>query len=273
MRSVAAIPAPAGSAYDHVRALLNERCLILDGRAGLIQDRSRALLEKPEQIEALHRRYVEAGADVIAATGWEPTPGAPGHWMERARRGVRLARQAAGPGTAVALSIDACALGRDGSETIGLVSRALAAAPPDLVIVESLTVLRPSLFATVEALLAAELPVWLSFRRCRHGLCGMYGQHWGGPEGDAFGRAARRFEQLGVGALLVNGIPPDHVDGPVAYLKEFTALPLGVHPNLGYRTGSGWRHEEGTTPRDFARQALKWRAEGAQIVGGDSGVT
>ena len=34
------------------------------------------------------------------------------------------------------------------------------------------------------------------FRRCRHGVCGVYGQHWGGPEGDLFGRAAKRFEEL-----------------------------------------------------------------------------
>ena len=46
-------------------------------------------------------------------------------------------------------------------------------------------------------LLDTGLPVWLSFRRCRHGVCGVYGEHWGGPEGDAFGRAARRFEEMG----------------------------------------------------------------------------
>src|SRR3954471_4610455 len=110
MRSVAAIPAPDGSAYDHVRALTKERCLILDGRSGLAQERSRALLEDPERVAALHRRFVEAGADVITATGWGAAPGPAGHWMERPRRGVRLARQAAHPHTAVALAIDAQAL-------------------------------------------------------------------------------------------------------------------------------------------------------------------
>ena len=119
---------------------------------------------------------------------------------------------------------------------------------------ETLRVVRPSLFATVEQLLAAGLPVWLSFRRCRHGLCGSYGQHWGGPEGDAFGRAARRFEQLGASALLVNGIPPDHVDGIVTYLREFTDLPLGVYPNIGYCTSEGWRLEPGTDAEYAARR-------------------
>ena len=83
------------------------------------------------------------------------------------------------------------------------------------------------------------------FRRCRHGLCGVYGEHWGGPEGDAFGRAARRFEQMGVRALLINCIPPDHVAGMVSYLRDFVDLPLGVYPNLGYYTDRGWRFDPG----------------------------
>ena len=85
--------------------------------------------------------------------------------------------------------------------------------PPALVLLGALTVVRPSPFATVQQLLDTGLPVWLSFRRCRHGLCSLYGQHWGGPEGDAFGRAAARFETMGAGALMINCIPPDHVDG------------------------------------------------------------
>ena len=99
---------------------------------------------------------------------------------------------------------------------------------------ETLSLVGPSIYVTVESLLETGLPVWLSFRRCRHGVCGVYGQHWGGPEGDLFGRAARRFEEMGVGALLINCIPPDHVRGMIAWLRDFTDLPLGVYPNLGY---------------------------------------
>ena len=128
-------------------------------------------------------------------------------------RSVRLARQAIAEerregDVAVAFAIDADIDRADGAETLGLLQRAFAGEPPDLVVVEGLTVVRPSLHAIVETLLAAGLPVWLSFRRCRHGLCGVYGQHWGGPEGDAFGRAARRFEELGVSALLLGASRP-----------------------------------------------------------------
>jgi homocysteine S-methyltransferase len=274
MRSVAGTPAPSGAPYDAVRALLRERCVILDGRSGLQQPpRQRALVEAPEAVVELHKRFVRAGADVITASGWEPAPGTGARWLERARRSVRLARQAvAHSSTAVALAIDADVLGHDSAETIELVSRALATDPPDLVLVETLSAVRPSLFAIAEALLATGLPVWLSFRRCPQGLCGVHGEHPGGPEGDTFGRAAHRLEQLGVGALLVNGIPPDHVDGMVGYLREFTDLPLGVYPNLGYRTSDGWRHAGGVSPKAYANLALRWRAEGAQIIGGCCGV-
>jgi SAM-dependent methyltransferase len=144
--------------------------------------------------------------------------------------------------------------------------------PPDLILLETLSLLPESLDRTVEQLLATSLPVWLSFRRCRHGLCGVYGQHWGGPEGDAFGRAARRFEQMGVRALLINCIPPDHVPGMVSYLRDFVDLPLGVYPNLGYYTDRGWRFDPGVGGAEYAELALGWREEGAQIVGGCCGV-
>ena len=111
----------------------------------------------------------------------------------------------------------------------------------------------------------------MSFRRCRHGLCGVYGQHWGGPEGDAFGRAARRFEEMGLGALLINCIPPDHVDGMVSFLRDFTDLPLGVYPNLGYYTNAGWQSTDGIGGEEYAAMALRWREEGAQIIGGCCG--
>jgi SAM-dependent methyltransferase len=114
--------------------------------------------------------------------------------------------------------------------------------------------------------------VWLSFRRCRHGVCGVYGEHWGGPEGDAFGRAARRFEEMGVGALAINCVPPDHVTGMLSWLRDFTDLPLGAYPNLGYLSAAGWRHELSIGGDEYAKLALSWRDEGAQLIGGCCGV-
>ncbi len=148
----------------------------------------------------VHRGYVAAGCDVISTNTWG-LPSAllhgvapvwnstqPVHWMDLARRGLRLARQAVAEGgreesCAVAFSINGDVDSDEGESTIRLLARLFAREPPDLILLETLTVVRPSLFATVQSLLDTGIPVWLSFRRCRHGLCSVYGQHWGGPGG------------------------------------------------------------------------------------------
>lgn len=104
-------------------------------------------------------------------------------------------------------------------------------------------------------------------------MCGVYGEHWSPPEGDLFGRAARRFEDLGVGALLINCLPVGHVPGVLSWLRDFTALPLGVYPNLGHLSGERWPFNDAIGPAEYAALALRWRAEGAQIVGGCCGTT
>jgi homocysteine S-methyltransferase len=280
-------------------ALAAQRCVILDGgiatqlphRHG--QDNEalwgiEALASSPEEVRDMHRSYADAGADVISTNTWAlPTllegdryinraQGEPVHWMEVARRGVRLAREGAArpvgsQDCAVALTLNGDLDRGDSRETVTLLMRALSDDPPDLILVETLSVLHSSLYDVVDALLETSIPLWLSFRRCRHGLCGVYGQHWGGPEGDAFGRSARRFEEMGVAALLVNCVPPDHVDGVVSYLRDFTDLTLGVYPNLGSYTSAGWRSETEIGGAEYAEMALRWRAEGAQIIGGCCG--
>ncbi len=298
------MPTTRSSQYRRiVDKLATDACVILDGATATelphlsdaehaLDERlwgTRALVEESSAVLDVHRRYVDAGCDVISTNTWG-LPSAlldgvapvwsstePVHWMDLARRGLRLARQAVDDGgrdehCAVAFSINGDVDSDEGESTVRLLARLFADEPPDLILLETLTVVRPSLFDTVGRLLATGLPVWLSFRRCRHGLCSVYGQHWGGPEGDAFGRAAARFEQMGIGALMINCIPPDHVDGMLSYLRDFTDLPLGVYPNLGYYTDEGWRFEPGVGSAEYAAMALQWRGEGAQIVGGCCGV-
>jgi S-methylmethionine-dependent homocysteine/selenocysteine methylase/SAM-dependent methyltransferase len=302
---------PAGSAapatgdrYARLtRMIATDQCVILDGANGteLIKVRGgrpeveehvwglTALVDAPQDVARVHRSYIDVGADVICTNTWGlptalregsiqlPDSSEPVHWMDIVRRAVGLARQAATDAgradeVAVAFSLNGDVDTPDGRETIALLSRAFEEERPDLILLETLSLVRSSTYATVEALLDTGIPVWLSFRRCRHGVCGVYGEHWGGPEGDSFGRAARRFEEMGVGALAINCIPPDHVAGMLSWLRDFTDLPLGVYPNLGYLSAAGWREEPGVEGREYAQLALNWRAEGAQIIGGCCGV-
>jgi S-methylmethionine-dependent homocysteine/selenocysteine methylase/SAM-dependent methyltransferase len=290
--------------YARISELLSsDRCVVLDGAIGteLIDVSGErpeveehlwgvtAILDDPEQVQGVHGRYAAAGCDVLTTNTWglatAVRDGAAPllrvsqsvHWMDVARQGVRLARAAAqeagrGDECAVAFSLNGDVDSADGLETIKLLGRVFEDDPPDLILMETLSLVRGSTYATVEALLATGLPVWLSFRRCRHGVCGVYGEHWGGPEGDSFGRAVRHFEEMGVGAVLVNCIPPDHVPGMVCWLRDFTDLPLGVYPNLGYLSAGGWRSETSIGGPEYAELAVTWREEGAQIVGGCCGV-
>lgn len=287
-------------AYEEITAKLNaQECVILDGGIGTelcdvvtgadeLAWGTTALLATPSSVSSVHRRYIDAGCDVISTDTWALATAMAGdqtggvarraaHWMDVARQGVRLARHAVTEArrsdqVAVAFTLNSDIDSPVGAETIALIDRVFEHELPDLILVETLTLLRPTLFAAVESLLAIGLPVWLSFRRCREGPCGVYGQHWGGPEGDAFGRAAATFEAMGVGALLVNCVPPDHVAGMVSDLRPFTDLPLGVYPNLGYLTSTGWRFDREVGSAEYAELAQQWRREGAQIVGGCCGV-
>ena len=283
-----------------------ERCVVLDGGIATELQRDQpareagfdeelwgtwALYRAPQAVREVHRRYVEAGCNVISTNTWSilSTPDAerrvgPGgadasHWLDVARLGVELARQAVDDEgrtgeCAIAFTISEEVTSDRQRETVALLARAFQEDPPDLILLETLTLVRdPSTFETVQLLLETGLPIWLSFRRCRHGVCGVFGQHWGPPEGDLFGRAARRFEQMGVSALLINCLPVDHVRGIIPWLRDFTELPLGVYPNLGHLAGGHWRFDEKIGPVEFAELALEWREEGAQIIGGCCGTT
>ncbi len=249
-----------------------------------------ALYDTPYAVKDVHRRYVEVPCDAISTNTWAvlaaaeldlggPPGAATTHWLDIARLGIALARRAITEAgregrCAVAFSVNGDIDGPEREASLGLLLRALREDPPDLLLLETMSLIREGLtFEAVEAAVESGIPVWLSFRRCRHGVCGVYGQHWGGPEGDLFGRAARRFEELGVAALLLNCLPPDHLDGMLPWLRDFTDLPLGVYPNLGYYSDAGWRFDETTGPERYAELALEWRAQGAQIVGGCCGTS
>ena len=220
-------------AYRRIEeAIAAERCVILDGGTATELQRLRpessrardgeqlwdtwALNRAPQGVLEMHRSYVETGCDVISTNTWSilsaPGPGASAsrgqtelaHWIDVARLGTRLARRAVNQAgragecaVAFAISEDVDAPSR-GEGTIDLLARAFETDPPDLILLETLTLIRePALYETVDRLLDLGLPLWLSFRRCRHGVCGVHGQHWGPPAGDLFGRAARRFDAVG----------------------------------------------------------------------------
>lgn len=294
------------AAYQRLEQMFAEdRCVMLDGgiatelqRVGIknhpLSDKdlwgTGALYHAPQIVLEVHQHYAEAQCDVISTNTWAilsapeieaPTMvvgGAPSHWMDGARLAIKLAREAverAGKAghCAVAFSINGDINSPERQATLQLLTRVFEEDPPDLILLETLSLVRENVtFPVVQMMLDTGLPVWISFRRCRHGVCGVHGQHWGGPEGDLFGHAAQRFEAMGVGALMINCLPASHIPGMLPWLRDFTDMPLGVYPNLGRYLDPGWKFDERVGPDEYARMALSWRGEGAQVVGGCCGV-
>jgi S-methylmethionine-dependent homocysteine/selenocysteine methylase len=281
--------------------------VILDGgvgseieRLGFPRDRHigdlwgiRAVYENAPLVREVHRRYAEAGADVLTAATWRVdylpraereglVEGPPGRWREVLAQSVELVREGAQQA-----GRDDCAVAfalwlepMDLSE-VQEMADAVAAAKPDVVLVETMeTIPRDLAFPGYEALLATGLPLWVSYRWTPRGPSDVrrvgiepYAPDWQEADGELFGRAARRFEELGVDAILVNCLPREDVMGTLPYLRGFTSLPLGAYPNVGRYLDPGWQHDDSTTPEAYLADARQWVGEGATIVGGCCGTT
>lgn len=265
-----------------------------------------ALYDAPDMIRAMHRRYIDAGADILLTDtflfhrcvimerdGDLDVP--EGTWREKARLAVRLAREAAAEGGRPDAAVVFAMMIQDGPKSEwgsngpsvpkttkdweGRVSldylrdltEALREEPPDALLVELAPPIADDLaFPHFETLVASGFPTWLAYRRGVERPVGIFGEDQP-ADGDLFGRAARRFEEIGVSALLVHCLPADKAHGVAPWLRQFTSLPLGVYPNNGRYDMWEWRWEEDITPEEFAAHARGYAEEGMQIIGGCCG--
>lgn len=279
--------------------LAREPFLVLDGalateleRAGFAIDdplwSALALMDAPERIAAVHRSYLEAGADVITTASYQATvPGfqRKGCTAAEARRllrcSVRLAKDArdayeeeTGRHALVAASVGPYgAYLADGSEYRGRysLSRAALAAfhrerlallwdeGPDLVACETIPCLKEA-----EALADALAPypagcAWVSFS-CADGrhTCG----------GDDIARCAAFLDGVPqIAAAGVNCTAPACVAPLLARMRGQTAKPLAAYPNSGEVFDTARRVWTGR-PADFAVLVPAWHAAGARLIGG-----
>ena len=275
-------------------------------RAGNYTWGTLALHEAPEALVEVHRRYAEAGADVLethtfglnrvyaaAQRGRLDLPG--DAWRELARRSVALVRAGAARAgrddVAVAFACRTQDWSADQFERadgytgfyepldpayLATLAEDLGTADPehkpDLILMEIQSWIPENLsFPDYQLFLDTGIPLWVSYRRTVGGTTGVAGE----PiirDGDRFARAARRFEELGVAAVLVNCLPPERIRGVAPWLRGFTGLPLGAYPNVGRYLEYEWDFSTNPSPERFVAEARAWVEEGMQIVGGCCGV-
>ncbi len=279
--------------------LAREPFLVLDGalateleRAGFAIDdplwSALALMDAPERIAAVHRSYLEAGADVITTASYQATvPGFQRKGCTAAearrllRRSVRLAKDArdvyeeeTGRHALVAASVGPYgAYLADGSEYRGRygLSRAALAAfhrerlallwdeGPDLIACETIPCLEEA-----EALADVLAPypagcAWVSFS-CADGrrTC----------SGDDIARCAAFLDGVPqIAAAGVNCTAPACVAPLLARMRAHTAKPLAAYPNSGEVFDTVRRVWTGR-PADFAALVPAWHAAGARLIGG-----
>ncbi|MEV0123821.1 homocysteine S-methyltransferase [Streptomyces sp. NPDC050703] len=243
---------------------------------------ARLLADEPDAVEAAHRAYYEAGAEVAITASYQATyEGFARHGIdarrtaELLRLSVELARRAgAGLGREVWVAASAGPYGAmlaDGSEYrggYGLTEaglerfhrprlETLAAAGPDVLALETVPDTEEA-GALLRAVRGLGVPAWLSYSvaggRTRAGQ----------PLDEAFAVAAEAEEVIAVG---VNCCDPRDVEAAVATARRVTGLPVVVYPNSGEIWDAGARAWRGPA-RFEPGMASRWRAAGARLVGG-----
>ena len=265
-----------------------------------------AIHDAPDKLVEVHRRYAETGADVLETHTfalnrvWSALQDGrinlpKDFWKEMALESVRLVREGAAKAgrddVAVAF---ACrtqdwpadqqhkAREYDGyyvpldMETYlkplaELLANADAASKPDLILMEIQSWLPEDLeFPDYQVFLDTGIPLWIAYRRTIGRLVGVDGDTII-EDGDRFGRAARKFEEMGVAAVLVNCLPPEQIAGVGTWLRQYTNLPLGAYPNMGTYLEYEWDWSTCPTPDQIVEHARGWADEGMQIIGGCCG--
>jgi len=239
------------------------------------------VIDAPDQVRELHRRFVEAGSDIVltctfGATSLRLADGPlAGRSTEVNARAAQLAREAAGDDRLVAGS-----LGPTGQlvEPYGLLTRescvgafaeqaqALAEGGVDLLVLETFFALEEALWAIEGVQEATDLPLVssFSFDQGTHTMMGL------SPTD-----VVAAVEPLGVAALGANcGRSLDDTDAIVSeFLAAAPAVPLWVKPNAGVPRIVGGSVVYDAGPETLAEHIRDYVDRGVRIVGGCCGST
>lgn len=267
------------------RKRLKEGVVLLDGGMGtMVQDilapgENPALLSirAPEQVEAVHRAYFQAGADVVYTNtfgaGVLKLEGSGYTTEEITAASVAAARRAAAPfGGLVALDVGP--LG-ELLEPLGTLPfdravelyirqiRAGVEAGVDLIAIETIM----DIYEAKAALLAArtvtqELPVLVTMTFEESGRT---------FTGCTVPVMALTLESLGADAIGINcSVGPDRLRDIVSQLRRWTKLPIVAKPNAGMPRPQGGYD---LTAEEFAAGVAELSRLGACVVGGCCGTT
>jgi homocysteine S-methyltransferase len=238
-------------------------------------------LTAPDKVKEVHAAYVRAGAQVIETNtfGANRVRLAPHGLQERVveinRRGVEIARQAAGSSVWVAASVGPLGSnrkGRDPELTDGQKReifreqiQSLVAAGPDFIMLETFTQLRDLLLALAVCRDCCDLPV----------VCQMAFADDGRTfTGVSVEQVARELEAAGADVVGTNCVMgPFRTLEVVDQICRAVSVPVSAFPNAGAPTVVDGRYLYLSSPEYFADYAERMAEVGANFVGGCCGIS
>ena len=294
--------------FQRIEARLETgRPVILDGANGTELERlgarmdqdlwcARALADSPDAVHEVHRRYIDAGADVITTNSYAATReamqrhGLAAHFEAWNRRSARMALEERGRSSradSIAVAGSVSTYGRFGQldlETMSDHFRAqgeiLADEGVDLLILETLGSTTRTIMAMVNATKDLGVPVWVSVSCLRDRDTGavMHGIEESSEAAEAtetygpLAEAVREIMSVGGSAVLMMHSVREVTEDAVEVMRATWPGPVGAYPNAGYWTRPNWTFVDQVSPDVYLADARRWVEAGAAIVGGCCGV-
>ena len=239
--------------------------------------------DHPEEVEAVARAHVAAGADIILTNTFGGNrfklekAGLAERTTELNRRGVELSRRAAADAALVFASIGPTGeliapLGtKDEKEFLACYREQIAACVAggaDGIAIESQLDLREALLALKAARAAGKAPVavCLTFNPGPKGPATIMGTR---PE-----QAAKELDKAGADIIGSNcGVGIEHMIEVARLLRSATCRPVWIKPNAGLPVVKDGRTVFAMGPQEFASFVPKLIDAGADFIGGCCGTT
>jgi S-methylmethionine-dependent homocysteine/selenocysteine methylase len=274
--------------------------IILDGGTGTDMQRRGAVmsgdtwcadanLTHPDIVRAVHRGYIEAGADIITANTFSTSPllfSYLGRIEDMTRidaLAVALAKEcAADSSVCVAGSISTMrpvVAGSDRNVEVDIEerqiralyrqkARGLKAAGCDLLLMELMRDTDYAVYAS-EAALETGLPVWIGISTER-GKSGAL-QGWGRDD-CSLEDIARTLAALKPAVMMIMHTSANDTDEALGVLRRYWQGPIATYPECGYFESPDWRFVDVIPPAALVQKSFAWRSLGATIFGGCCGI-
>ncbi|MDH7516382.1 MAG: homocysteine S-methyltransferase family protein [Bacteroidota bacterium] len=242
-----------------------------------------ALIHAPHVVRNIHTDYLRAGADVLTTNTFRSNIRAlrrahiEKRWDELNLKAVEFAFEArerfpADRPILIAGSIgpvedcyrpDLVPSDRELADEHGRQAEILATAGVDFLLAETMNTVREAV-AAASACAATGKEFAVSF------VCNDEGRLLSGEPID---EAVAGVVPSRPTALLVNCITVKSMHRALEHLRSCSPVPIGCYPNVGTPQVDGRAVYAEVGPDEFVREALRWRAMGARLLGGCCGTT